>query len=181
MGLLPKLIFKLSEPDVTVQKVEIISGVITSLLKAHFTPQDISRYDLRIYNIYINRSGFQIDILDHLAVLGVRYIFIKISVLYVVRLGLYLVYTIPPLSTTNQDNTCEFDLSHDTPGTIYNTQPHCIQSITCLMYESCFRYSSKLLCVLAQSSDPANLIWIRNQMLLTLSEILNQDSLLVNK
>lgn len=43
MGLVPKLLFKLSEPSMTVQKVQLISGVIASLLNAHFTPQDISR------------------------------------------------------------------------------------------------------------------------------------------
>lgn len=46
VGLLPKLLFKLSDPGVTVQKVKIISGIITSLLKVHFTPEDISRYNL---------------------------------------------------------------------------------------------------------------------------------------
>lgn len=46
MGLLPKLLFKLSDLAVTIEKVKIISGVITSLLKTDFTPQDISRYSL---------------------------------------------------------------------------------------------------------------------------------------
>lgn len=48
MDLLPKLIFKLSDPGITIQKVKVISGVITSLIKAHFSTQDISRY-LRIH------------------------------------------------------------------------------------------------------------------------------------
>lgn len=61
MDLLPKLLFKLSDPAVTVKKVKIISCVITSLLKAHFTPLDISRY-----NVLMSYS-FHIKILDHLS------------------------------------------------------------------------------------------------------------------
>ncbi|KAE8280593.1 WD repeat- and FYVE domain-containing protein 4 [Larimichthys crocea] len=105
MGLLPKLLFKLSDPTTTVQKVKIISGFITSLLKADFSPLDIS------------------------------------------RLGLFLVYTLPTLSNTNEENKIsDSDLSQDTPG---------------------------------QSSDPASLIWIRNQMLFALCEILNSARLLI--
>lgn len=48
MGLLPKLIFRLSDPGITVQTVKVISEVITSLLP-HITPRDISRYVLRIH------------------------------------------------------------------------------------------------------------------------------------
>uniref|UniRef100_A0A8C4GFJ4 WDFY family member 4 n=1 Tax=Dicentrarchus labrax TaxID=13489 RepID=A0A8C4GFJ4_DICLA len=103
MGLLQNLLFKLSDPAMTVQKVKIVSCVITSLLKAHFTPLDIS------------------------------------------RLGLFLVYTLPPLSNLNEDTKIsDSDLSQDT-------------------------------------SDPASLIWIRNQILLSLCEILNSDSLLIKK
>uniref|UniRef100_A0A4W6C754 WDFY family member 4 n=1 Tax=Lates calcarifer TaxID=8187 RepID=A0A4W6C754_LATCA len=79
IGLLPRLLFELSDTAVTFQKVKIISCVITSLLKAHFTPQDMS------------------------------------------RLGLFLVYTLPPLTNMSE----------------------------------------------AQSSGPASLIWIRNQLLLS--------------
>ncbi|XP_078129346.1 WD repeat- and FYVE domain-containing protein 4 isoform X3 [Sander vitreus] len=105
MGLLPKLLFELSNPAVTVQKVKIISCVVTSLLKAHFTPLDLR------------------------------------------RLGLFLVYTLPRLSNMNEGNELsDSDLSQDTP---------------------------------AQSSDPANLIWIRNQLLLSLCEILNSYSILI--
>ncbi|XP_078016803.1 WD repeat- and FYVE domain-containing protein 4 isoform X2 [Epinephelus lanceolatus] len=106
MGLLPKLLFELSDPAVTVQKVKIIACVITLLLKAQFTPLDIS------------------------------------------RLGLFLVYTLPPLSDMKEGSeTFDSDLSQDTP---------------------------------AQSSDPASLIWIRNQLLLSVCEILDSDSLLIN-
>ncbi|XP_059215445.1 WD repeat- and FYVE domain-containing protein 4 [Centropristis striata] len=101
IGLLPKLLFELSDPAVTVQKVKIISCVITSLLKAHFTPLDIS------------------------------------------RLGLFLVYTLPPLSNMNEGGS---DLSQETP---------------------------------VLSSDPASLIWIRNQLLFSICEILNSDGLLI--
>ncbi|KAA8583834.1 hypothetical protein FQN60_015042 [Etheostoma spectabile] len=105
MGLLPKLLFELSNPAVTVQKVKIISCVITSLLKAHFTPLDIR------------------------------------------RLGLFLVYTLPRLSNMNEGSELsDSDLSQDTP---------------------------------AQSSDPASLIWIRNQLLFSLCEILNSYSILI--
>ncbi|XP_068423686.1 WD repeat- and FYVE domain-containing protein 4 isoform X1 [Clinocottus analis] len=105
IGLLSKLLFKLSDPAVTVQKVQIISGIITSLLTAHLTPLDTS------------------------------------------RLGLFLVYTLPPLSNMNEGSSEIFDddLSQDTP---------------------------------AQSSEPASLIWIRNQLLRSLCEILNSDNLL---
>ncbi|XP_060895664.1 WD repeat- and FYVE domain-containing protein 4 isoform X1 [Labrus mixtus] len=102
-GLLPKLLFKLSDPAVTVKKVKIISCVITSLVKSHFAPLDIS------------------------------------------RLGLFLVYTLPPLSNIGEgDQLSEGSLPQDTS---------------------------------AQSSDPAGLIWIRNQMLLSLCEILHSDGL----
>ncbi|XP_026164856.1 WD repeat- and FYVE domain-containing protein 4 isoform X1 [Mastacembelus armatus] len=75
MGLLPKLLFELSDPAVTVQKVKIISCVITSLLKAHFTPLDVS------------------------------------------RLGLFLVYTLPPLSNkTEGEEVSDSDLSEDMPA-----------------------------------------------------------------
>lgn len=46
MGLLPKLLFNLCEPSMTVQKVQLVCGVIASLLDSHFTPQDISRCPL---------------------------------------------------------------------------------------------------------------------------------------
>ncbi|XP_017268395.1 WD repeat- and FYVE domain-containing protein 4 isoform X2 [Kryptolebias marmoratus] len=75
VGLLPKLLFELSEPAVTIQKVNIISCVITSLLKAYLNPVDIS------------------------------------------RLGLFLVYTLPPLSNkTESSEISEDDLSHDMSG-----------------------------------------------------------------
>ncbi|XP_031730721.1 WD repeat- and FYVE domain-containing protein 4 isoform X5 [Anarrhichthys ocellatus] len=106
VGLLPKLLFELCDPAVTVEKVKIISCVITSLLKAHLTPLDTS------------------------------------------RLGLFLVYTLPPLSNMNEgcNKIYDGDLSQDTP---------------------------------AQRSDPDSLIWIRNQLLRCLCEILNSDSLLM--
>lgn len=63
------------------------------------------------------------------------------------RLGLFLAYTLPPLSHTTE-NHCMSD------GDPY-------QETT------------------AQSSGPANLIWIRNQLLLALCEILSSDSLLI--
>lgn len=49
MGLLPKLLFELCDSAVTVQKVKIICCVITSLLKAHLTPLDTSRYSLGMH------------------------------------------------------------------------------------------------------------------------------------
>ncbi|XP_039994634.1 WD repeat- and FYVE domain-containing protein 4 isoform X3 [Xiphias gladius] len=105
IGLLPKLLFELSDPAVTFRKVKIISCVITSLLKAHFTPLDMS------------------------------------------RLGLFLVYTLPPRTNLTEGKEIpDSDLSQDTQ---------------------------------AQSSGPASLIWIRNQLLLALCEILNSDSLLI--
>ncbi|XP_011601683.2 WD repeat- and FYVE domain-containing protein 4 isoform X2 [Takifugu rubripes] len=106
IGLLPKLIFRLSDPGITVQTVKIISEVITFLLKALITPRDIS------------------------------------------RLGLFLVYTLPPLSCRKTgDGTCESDLIQETS---------------------------------AQGVDPVSVVWIRNQMLLLLLEILNSDGLNVN-
>ncbi|XP_033955876.1 WD repeat- and FYVE domain-containing protein 4 isoform X1 [Pseudochaenichthys georgianus] len=100
MGLMPKLLFELSNPAVTVQKVKIILCVVTTLLKAHFTPLDIR------------------------------------------RLGLFLVYTLPPLSNMDEGSNelSDRDLPQDMP---------------------------------------ASLIWIRNQLLLSLCEILNSDSLLI--
>ncbi|KAM7408785.1 hypothetical protein PAMA_002489 [Pampus argenteus] len=105
VGLLPKLLFELSDPAVTFRKVKIISCVITSLLKAHFTSLDIS------------------------------------------RLGLFLVYTIHPLSNA--------------------TESHCISDSD--LYQE----------TTAQGSGPASLIWIRNQLLLALCEILSSDSPLI--
>ncbi|XP_040905708.1 WD repeat- and FYVE domain-containing protein 4 isoform X2 [Toxotes jaculatrix] len=105
VGLLPMLLFELSDPAVTFQKAKIISCVITSLVKAHLTDLDMR------------------------------------------RLGLFLVYTLPPLSDmTESKEMSDSDLSQDTP---------------------------------AQSSGPANIIWIRNQLLLALCEILNSDSPLI--
>ncbi|KAG7513031.1 WD repeat-and FYVE domain-containing protein 4 [Solea senegalensis] len=102
IGLLPKLLFQLSDSTVTFRKVKMISCVITSLLKAHFTPLDLS------------------------------------------RLGLFLVSTLPPLSSMAEEIS-DGDVSHDTP---------------------------------AQSASPVHLICIRNQLLLSLFEILSSDSLL---
>ncbi|XP_028982965.1 WD repeat- and FYVE domain-containing protein 4 isoform X2 [Betta splendens] len=97
VGLLQQLLFELSDPAVTVEKVKIIGCVITSLLKAHFTSLDMN------------------------------------------RLGLFLVYTLPPLSnTTESKEISESDLLLDTPD---------------------------------RSSGPANVIWIRNQLLLAICEI----------
>ncbi|XP_072247156.1 WD repeat- and FYVE domain-containing protein 4 isoform X1 [Leuresthes tenuis] len=105
VGLLPKLLFELSDPAVTIQKVKIISCIITSLLKAHLNPLDIS------------------------------------------RLGLFLHYTLPASSVmVESSEISDGDLSQDMP---------------------------------AQSSGSASLIWIRNQMLRVLCEILNTDSLLI--
>ncbi|KAM4599617.1 WD repeat- and FYVE domain-containing protein 4 [Fundulus diaphanus] len=72
VGLLPKLLFDLCDPAVTVQRVHIISGIITSLLKAHLTSSDIS------------------------------------------RLGLFLVYTLPPSSAKSEGSEIsEGDLSNE--------------------------------------------------------------------
>lgn len=49
------------------------------------------------------------------------------------------------------------------------------QLVTVSVTQSCF------LCAAAQSSGPANLIWIRNQLLLALCEILSSDSLLIKE
>uniref|UniRef100_A0A8C2WJA7 WDFY family member 4 n=1 Tax=Cyclopterus lumpus TaxID=8103 RepID=A0A8C2WJA7_CYCLU len=101
-GLLPTLLFELSDPAVTVQKVQIISC-------------QLSLSDLNISH-------------------------------YLVRVGLFLVYTLPPLSNINEGSI----LTH-----------------TCLI------------CAVAQRSEPARLIWIRNQLLRSLCEILNSDNLLI--
>ncbi|XP_047207420.1 WD repeat- and FYVE domain-containing protein 4 isoform X3 [Girardinichthys multiradiatus] len=105
-GLLPKLLFELCVPAVTVQRVHIISGILTSLLKAHLTSSDIS------------------------------------------RLGLFLVYTLP--------------LSRE------------IAEGSEILDDALSKEMS------AQSSGPANIICIRNKMLLVLCEILNSDSLQKN-
>ena len=57
IGLLPKLLFELSDPKVNFQKVKVISSVISSLLKAHFTPLDMSRYSLGIYPVCMCTSA----------------------------------------------------------------------------------------------------------------------------
>uniref|UniRef100_A0A3B3UT16 Alfy-like armadillo-like repeat domain-containing protein n=1 Tax=Poecilia latipinna TaxID=48699 RepID=A0A3B3UT16_9TELE len=44
MDLLPKLLFEFCDPAVTLQRVHIISDIITLLLKAHMTSSDINRY-----------------------------------------------------------------------------------------------------------------------------------------
>ncbi|XP_015799744.3 WD repeat- and FYVE domain-containing protein 4 isoform X2 [Nothobranchius furzeri] len=49
-GLLPKLLFELSDPAVNVHKVNVISCIITHLVTAHFTAVDISR--LRTFLVY---------------------------------------------------------------------------------------------------------------------------------
>uniref|UniRef100_A0A3Q0T6I0 Uncharacterized protein n=1 Tax=Amphilophus citrinellus TaxID=61819 RepID=A0A3Q0T6I0_AMPCI len=71
VDMLPKLLFELSDPAVTIQKVEVISHVITSLLKAHLTATDIS------------------------------------------RLGLFLVYTLPPPSNVAESGEISDDPSND--------------------------------------------------------------------
>ncbi|XP_077438112.1 WD repeat- and FYVE domain-containing protein 4 isoform X2 [Vanacampus margaritifer] len=106
MGVLPYLLFELCDPSVTYQKVKLVSCVITCLLKAHFTPLDIS------------------------------------------RVGLFLIYTLPPLRNAVESHGMpDCDLSQDT----------------------------KVL-----NSAPASLIWIRNQLLLVLCDILGANSPLIN-
>ncbi|KAM3862933.1 LOW QUALITY PROTEIN: WD repeat- and FYVE domain-containing protein 4 [Diretmus argenteus] len=101
VGLLPKLLFQLSDPAVTYQKVKVISCIITRLLQGHFTAVDMS------------------------------------------RLGLFLLYTLPPLS-----NVIE---SHEIPGSGLPED------------------------TTAQSCSPASSIWIRNQLLLSVCELLTSD------
>ncbi|KAM3606165.1 uncharacterized protein V6R79_011883 [Siganus canaliculatus] len=72
MGLLPKLLLKLSDPSLNIQNAKIMTDVITSILTAHFTPMDVS------------------------------------------RVGLFLVYTLPPLSNKNEGiEVPDSDLSQD--------------------------------------------------------------------
>ncbi|XP_056147480.1 WD repeat- and FYVE domain-containing protein 4 [Lampris incognitus] len=103
VGLLPKLLFQLSDPDVTIAKVKVTSCIIQSLLEGHFTTVDLS------------------------------------------RLGLFLVYTLS--APSNLIESCwisDGGLPEDTT---------------------------------AQKSCEASPIWIRNQLLLSLCELLNSDSL----
>lgn len=124
MGLLTKLLFKLPDPGMTVQKVTIISGVITSLLKAHATPQDISRYSLGIHQQRAPIRQFSDKYIRSVKVL----VCIKICHFYLVRLGLFLVYTLPSPSNMNERNKiCDSDLSQDTPGTLH-THNHIVYS-----------------------------------------------------
>ncbi|XP_061140965.1 WD repeat- and FYVE domain-containing protein 4 isoform X1 [Syngnathus typhle] len=105
MGVVPYLLFELCHPSVTCQKVKLVACVITCLLKAHFTPLDIS------------------------------------------RIGLFLIYTLPPLHNEVENHgTPDCDLSQETK---------------------------------IQNSAPASLIWIRNQLLLVLCDILGSDSPLI--
>lgn len=101
-----------------------------------------------------------------------------------VRLGLFLVYTLPPRTNLTEGKEIpDSDLSQDTQGTQYNTRPQLIQYITCLMDDKFLLVLTRTrpLCVVAQSSGPASLIWIRNQLLLALCEILNSESLLIKE
>ncbi|XP_038152382.1 WD repeat- and FYVE domain-containing protein 4 [Cyprinodon tularosa] len=105
-GLVPKLLFELCDPAVTVQRVDIISDIVSSLLKAHLTSLDIS------------------------------------------RLGLFLVYTLPTCCEKSEGtDILDGELSND---------------------------------MSAQGSGPANIICIRNKMLLVLSEVLKSDNLQKN-
>ncbi|XP_029926583.1 WD repeat- and FYVE domain-containing protein 4 [Myripristis murdjan] len=102
VGLLPKLLFQLSDPAVTFRKVKVISCIIAQLLKGHFTTVDIN------------------------------------------RLGFFLVYTLPSVSDVFEGHgISDSGFPEDTT---------------------------------AQSSHPASPIWIRNQLLLSLCEILTSDS-----
>ncbi|XP_028324426.1 WD repeat- and FYVE domain-containing protein 4 isoform X3 [Gouania willdenowi] len=103
LDLMPKLLFELCDPAVTVQKVNMICCVITSLLHAHF------------------------------------------SLLDVCRIGLFLLYTLPP-STNTTESTEMCGGSHDSTA----------------------------------HSGPASFIWIRNQLLLVICEILDLDNHLIN-
>ncbi|XP_053730843.1 WD repeat- and FYVE domain-containing protein 4 isoform X2 [Synchiropus splendidus] len=98
LDLIPKLLFQLSQTDVTFEKVKLISCVATSLLKNHFTTLDVK------------------------------------------RLGVFLLWTLPPSSITTPE---DFHLSCEGK---------------------------------AQSLGPASVIWIRNQLLLVLCDILCCDS-----
>lgn len=52
-GVLPKMLFVLSDPSVTPRRVEVISCVITLLLKALFNPLDIHRLSMKIYYLIL--------------------------------------------------------------------------------------------------------------------------------
>lgn len=49
------------------------------------------------------------------------------------------------------------------------------QLVAVLVIQTC------LVCTVAQSSGPASLIWIRNQLLLALCEVLSSDGLLIKE
>ncbi|XP_020565278.1 WD repeat- and FYVE domain-containing protein 4 isoform X3 [Oryzias latipes] len=86
VGLLPKLLFELTDPAITVQKVKIICCVVTFLLKAQLSPLDIS------------------------------------------RLGLFLVYTLPPSSTKTEINEMDdVALMQDT-----SAQNSAVASLICI-------------------------------------------------
>ncbi|XP_072293692.1 WD repeat- and FYVE domain-containing protein 4 [Eucyclogobius newberryi] len=101
IGILPKMLFVLTNPSMNPRRVEVISSVITLLLKECFNPLDIH------------------------------------------RLGLFLVYTLPP-----QSNTTEI---YDRSDSHHNTS--------------------------AENSGPVSHIYVRNQILFVLDEILNNDKL----
>lgn len=70
------------------------------------------------------------------------------------------------------------DLSLDAAGKTYNAQSQCTQCFTRLMDNTSFYHHLR---AVAQSSDPASLICIRNQLLQALCEIFSSDSLLIKE
>lgn len=114
MGLLPKLLFKLSDPSMTVQKVQLISDVIASLLDAHFTPQDISRCRPPA-NKQTNKKK-KTSSLE----LSLRNCPRQKSVSFAFRLGLFLVYTLPCPDGVNESSLMCGD--HPLPGAFFDSQ-----------------------------------------------------------
>lgn len=89
----------------------------------------------------------------------------------VIRLGLFLVYTLPPCSEKSEGtDILDGELSNDMSGKRLKKCLYVIYGNLSLI-QICF------LCSVAQGSGPANIICIRNKMLLVLSEVLKSDNL----
>ena len=98
-----------------------------------------------------------------------------------IRLGLFLVYTLPPSSNTPESGwVFDDDLSDEITGTQHKQQTHVTHYLS-RIYHRLLLIQSCLLFAVAQSSSPAGLLWIRNQVLLVLCEVLNSDSLLIKE
>ena len=121
-GLLQKLLFQLCDPTVTVRKVKLVTCIITRLLREHFATGDISRYyGHEVY--YVNEELPEMSCIQMLIEMQSN-VFIVYCFSCLIRLGVFLVYTLPPPSSSEScDWSTDSGIAEEAIGIVHLTCP----------------------------------------------------------